>query len=357
MSSGGIIDCDVHCAVSSKHDLIPHLPEQWQELVSLPTFGAPGALELTYPSWAPTLRTVGAELTLQRLREEVLGGVDLAVLYCYYGVEAFTHPYLAAAIASAVNDWLATAWLDADDRLRASAVVTPHYPQFAVDEIHRIANDARFVQVVVPARAPNGYGNQRYWPIWEAAAEHDLPVAITFGGAALTPPTAVSWLDSFYEFYVTGYQPIRSHIVSLVMSGLLNRCPNLKFVLAESGWTWLPALIWRMDQEWRAHWREVPWMVEPPSAYFRRHFRVTSQPIDAPVEHLAGKLEELPASLLMFGSDYPHRAEPGAEALLAALSRAERELVTRGNALEWYALDASRPEIDADGTGGPALVG
>ena len=66
--------------------------------------------------------------------------------------------------------------------------------------------------------------------------------------------------------------------MSLVMSGIFQRCPDLKIVIAESGLTWVPSLMWRMDQEWKACRREVPWVQEPPSAYVRRHFRFTTAP-------------------------------------------------------------------------------
>jgi uncharacterized protein len=339
----GLIDCDVHCAVPSKHVLMPYLPEQWQEFMQVSTFRQPEALDMVYPPWSLALRTSGLELTLPRIQAEVLTGVDLAILHCYYGVEAFTHPYLSAAVATAVNEWLRHEWLDRDDRLRASAVITPQYTEHAVAEVHRIAEDPRFVQLLVPARAPNGYGNQRYWPIWEAAAEHGLPVAIVFGGVPAGAPTPVNWLDSFFEFYVTGTQPFHSHVTSLCLSGVFDRWPKLKFVLAESGWTSLPALLWRMDQEWKALWREVPWMTAPPSAYFREHFRVTTQPTDAPVEHLAAKLEELPGrDLLMFGSDYPHRSSPSAEELFGLLGD-DAERVTHLNAEDWYRLEVPAP--------------
>lgn len=335
---GRVIDCDVHCAIPSKLALIPYLPEQWQEFMTVSNYRQPEALSMVYPPWSESLRTAGEELTLDRIQGDVLASAELAILHCYYAVEAFSHPYLSASVATAVNDWLAREWLDRDDRLRASAVVTPQYVAHAVEEIHRIADDPRFVQIMLPARSPNAYGNQRYWPLWEAAAEHGLPVAIVFGGAPTAPPTPLNWLDSFFEFYVTGYQPFHSHVNSLCMSGVFDRWPNLRFVLAESGWTWLPALIWRMDQEWKGLWREVPWMQALPSVYFREHFRVTSQPIDAPVEHLSGKLEELPGSeILMFGSDYPHHSSPNAAELMEALG-GDADRVMYANAERWYDL-------------------
>ena len=131
----------------------------------------------------------------------------------------------------------------------------------------------------------------------------------------------------------------QSHILSLVVSGVFERHPELRFVMAESGWTWLPAWLWRMDQEWRAFQREVPWMIGPPSAYVRRHFRFTIQPTDAPPDdhQLLDVYSQLGSDeLLMFSSDHPHRYGDGAERLLAALEPGQRERVRWANAAGLY---------------------
>ena len=44
--------------------------------------------------------------------------------------------------------------------------------------------------------------------------------------------------------------------------------------LLESGFTWLPAHLWRFDKEWRNLRRLVPWVKRPPSEYVREHVRV-----------------------------------------------------------------------------------
>jgi len=143
-----------------------------------------------------------------------------AILNCWYGVDSFTHPYFGPAFATALNRWLEEEWLAKDERLRAYASVTPQHIPAAVAEIERIAGDRRFVGVLVPARAPATYGSQRYWPIWEAAAEHGLAVGITFGGGGGSPPTPVGWLGSYWEEYAVATLPFHGHVASFALSGL-----------------------------------------------------------------------------------------------------------------------------------------
>ncbi len=335
-----LIDCDVHVAPATGA-LQPYLPEIWREHVSLNArAGAPVAA--TYPDWNPSVRTPADELTLDRLRAEVLGQASLAVLHCYHAIESFTHPYFGSAMATALNTWMREEWLERDARLLGSIAVTPQYPELAVTEIERTARDPRFVQILLPARSPAGYGNQRYWPILRAANERGLAVAITFGGGTGTPPTPINWLSSYFEEYNVAPLNFQGHVMSLVMSGIFAELPDLKVVVAEAGWTWLPPFMWRMDQEWKAFQREVPWVKQPPSAYVRRHFRFTTQPFDAPPlpEQVDQVLEQIGSDeLLMFGSDYPHRYRHTNDELLRRLSPEQAERVRWQNAEECYGVD------------------
>jgi predicted TIM-barrel fold metal-dependent hydrolase len=80
--------------------------------------------------------------------------------------------------------------------------------------------------------------------------------------------------------------------------------------LLESGFTWLPAHMWRFDKEWRNLRRLVPWVKQAPSEYIRRHFRLSIQPLDAPADNprqLLQIVDQLGSEdMLMYASDYPH---------------------------------------------------
>ena len=339
------IDCDVHVAVPSRDALTPYLTKHWVEyLAVLMNYRQPPGVGWTYPAWPEMFATPAADVTLAELQSDVLVNADAALLHCYYGVESLNHPYLAPALATAVNSWLAEQWLDQDERLLGSAVVAPQFPPSAVAEIERIAQDDRFVEVLLPAWAVAAYGTQRFWPILEAAAKHNLVVGITYGGLTSTPPTPVNWMSSFFEDYVVAIIAFQSQLASLVYSGVLEEYPDLRFTVSESGWTWLPAFMWRMDTEWKAYQREIPWVREPPSTYVRRHFRFTTQPIDMPpsTDQLRQILEQLGSEdILLHGSDYPHRYPTDVDELVSELEPQRLERMRHGVAYEWYGL-ASR---------------
>jgi len=245
-------------------------------------------------------------------------------------------------LANAVNDWLAAEWLDADPRLRAGIVVKPEDADGAVAEVERRAADPRFVQVLLPGRTERPYGNRAYRPLLRAAAGRGLPVAIHFGGSSGFPPTAVGWPSYYLEEVVGATQIFQAHLTSLVAEGAFEELPELRLVLAEAGWTWLPSLLWRLDKEWKGLQREIPWVRRAPSASIRDQVRLTVQPIDAPAEprFLLDVLDQLGSDgMLLHSSDFPHpHAQELEEALGGLLAEDRAARIRDGNPRELYRL-------------------
>ena len=187
----GAIDCDVHVSVPGIAALLPYMSRAWREMITtrgtdgleLASFPA-GAPITCRPDWRPSNGNPGTDLAL--LQREVLDGFGsrIAILNCLYGGQAVHSEDLAQTLCQAVNDWLAAEWLEHDARLRASIVVPAQNPSYAAAEIERRAGDARFVQVLLLAGNEIMLGRKYYWPIYEAALKHDLPIGIHGGSAA-----------------------------------------------------------------------------------------------------------------------------------------------------------------------------
>src|SRR4051812_6131565 len=216
------VDADVHTPIPTVKDLGPYLAQLWRDYLAENRFVIPPSEAMAYPPGTAIVPREAADRGLDALRANVLANADRAVLNCVYGAEAVRHPYMAAALATAVNDWLKEQWLDKDDRLRASMVIVPHDTAPAVAEIHRVAKDPRFVQVLVSARSWEPYGNHRYWPIWEAAVEHGLPLGIHYGGFTGLPATPNGSPDTFFEEYGGFTQLFADHVMSLIVEGVFD---------------------------------------------------------------------------------------------------------------------------------------
>jgi uncharacterized protein len=325
-----VIDCDVHNAVPSVGALVPYLPDRWRDYMAEsgvttiePNYYPKGAPLSARPGSRPETGPPGSDLDL--LREQLLdrGNVRFAILNCLYGVQLIQNEEWAAAMARAVNDWQVAEWLDRDPRLRASITVSTRNPAAAAREIERAADHPGFVQVLLLVRSEHLYGERHYWPIYEAAVRRGLPVCVHAGGSAGHPVTPVGWPSYYLEDYVGLSQAFQCQLVSLVSGGVFAQFPDLRVVLAESGVTWLPSLLWRFDKDWKGIRREAPWVNRPPSEIVRSHVWLTLQPLDHPGEpgQLREVLEQLPAPEgLLFASDYPHwQFDAPEEALPAGL--------------------------------------
>ena len=202
--SRALIDCDVHNVVGPIETLEPYLDDHWREVIATSQFAGP--TDQAHPPNLATsrredLRRVdGAEpgRTVDALRAQLLDplGLECAILSCDYGVESVRNPDAAAALARAVNDWQIDRWLEPEPRLRA-AIVVAEPAAVAGGGGDRAARRAtpQFVAVYLPVRSAIPYGNRVWWPLLEAAVEHELVVELQFGGSPGLPPTAVGLAD------------------------------------------------------------------------------------------------------------------------------------------------------------------
>jgi predicted TIM-barrel fold metal-dependent hydrolase len=250
----------------------------------------------------------------------------------------------AAAMSSAANDVLVHDWLDRDPRFHASVVVAPTDPALAAKEIRRVGDHPGFVQVLLPSGARMPYGNRFYHPIYEAAAETGLPLGIHTGfeGVGITgAPTASGYPTSYLEWHTGLFSNYVTHLISLVSEGVFQRFPNLRLVMIEGGVSWLPALMWRFDKNWKALRRLAPWLDRPPSEVIERHVSLTTQPLEEPERsaHLHQVLGMFDAArMLLFSSDFPHWDGDMPDFSAAALPPAMRRAVMSENARRLYRL-------------------
>ena len=116
-------------------------------------------------------------------------GIDYAVLNPMEAMEHCVSPdaHYSAAALSAVNTHFVEDWLPVDERYLASITIAFSNIELAVQEIHRLGAHPRVVQVLMASGSPFPLGHSYFHPIYAAASEYDLPVAIHPGleGVAL----------------------------------------------------------------------------------------------------------------------------------------------------------------------------
>jgi len=315
-----IIDGDVHPALCSLSDLRPFMSADWWECLA--TYGTRrrhGMNFEPYPKSAPRAcrrdawpqdgGVPGSSLELIRKQYLEAYGIEFAILGPL-GVTGHgeLNCGLAAALACATNDWQRQAFSRPEPRLKSAIVVPYEDGAASAREIERCANDPAFAQVFMLTRSSEPAGNQRYWPIYEAAMRHALPVGLHVFGAGGHPYTGTGWPSYYIEESCGHSTSCQTAVTSLVIEGVFERFPRLKVVIIEGGFAWLPALCWRLDKLYDRMRREVPHLKRRPSEYIREHVWVTSQPMEEPKDHrhLLDVIEWIGWDRLLFASDYPH---------------------------------------------------
>jgi len=346
-----VIDCDIHNTIPDDKLLHPYLPARWRQ--HLDSFGigfySQGAY---YPrqhmnaartdAWPPG-KIPGSDLDFLRAQLLDQWQIDYGLLNPLYLAGEQVIPDYADALATALNEWLIHHWLDPEPRLRACVIVNYEDGESAAAEIERRATDSRFVQVLLPARTREPLGRRKYWKMYEAAERHGLPVGIHFGGAGGWPITGAGWPSFYFEDHCGMPQSIQSQVISLVFEGVFDRFPDLKVVLIEGGFAWLPPLMWRLDRSWRLLRDEVPHLKRAPSEYIRQHFWFTTQPVEEPgtPEHFRQLLDQLNMDdRILFSTDYPHWDFDSPEmAIPGSVPKELRRKIMSENARALYKLE------------------
>src|SRR3954447_12881750 len=162
--------------------------------------------------------------------------------------------------------------------------------------------------------APSHVGLDR---VWAQAQEAGVPIVFHVGGEQpMNPVYKNNGLPPVPDFHggdtnftsvsylAIPYAPMQT-LATLIVDGVLDRFPSLKFGLIELGASWLPGLMHSMDsaaEAVRRHEERLQNLSLLPSEFVRRQVRVTPYPHEPARWVVDNSAPEVP----MFSSDYPH---------------------------------------------------
>lgn len=346
-----VADVDIHPRWNSHKDMYPWLEARWRSfLEEYGTRYRHGVEKGTpYPgsqpeasrrdAWPEGGGRAGSDLDLMQRQHLDPSNVALGVL-TPMGPSAFLNPGLAAAYCTALNHWQVETWTSREKRLKASIVVPYDDAAASVAEIERWADHPDFVQVLLLARTAEPLGQQRYWPIYEAAVRLGLPVAVHSFGQGSWPYTANGWPSYYIEEMHAQAATAQSVLSSLILEGVFENNPGLKVLITEAGVAWLASFMWRHDKHWSRLRSETPHLKRLPSEYIREQVWISSQPIEEPEprEHLLETIDWIGWDRVCFASDYPHwdYDDPMRAVPLGKLSDERRAQYLIGNARQFY---------------------
>jgi uncharacterized protein len=351
MSEIRVIDADVHVGPGSIAPLLEHMDAYWADYAANARLALSPTMNGVYPpasflSGGERGTALAAPSTLDELRAG-LSDERIPILNCIVTFDTSHNPYYETALCAAVNDWVRAEFLDQDASLRSSLILPTLDVDAAVAEVERLGSHPGFVQALLPIRTEMPWGHKRFQPLHDALAKARLVLGLHAWGRVGNSPTASGFTHTYLEDYLGNSQIVaQAHVTSLVSEGVFERNPDLMVAFLECGFAWLPFLLWRFDKDWKALWREVPWVKERPSAYVLRNMRFSTAPAQLPSDPavLARLPDLMPMDeLLLYSSDYPHRHGGSIDALLEFLDPESREAITGGNAARLYGLEPHLP--------------
>jgi uncharacterized protein len=250
-----VIDASVHIFFGSNADLRDVMREPFKSRgfpdYEMDWYGAPGG-EYAKDTRGPDRQYPGSdpEIVAHHLFGE--RGVDVAILHpMTRGIMPDRH--LGTAIAAAHNEMMVTRWLDSDefgDRFRGTIRVNPDDITGAVREVEKYRGHPRVVQIGIPMQSRELYGKPQFWPLWEAAAAANLPVAVHIetGEGIAFPPTPSGKTRTYEQYLSFMSLNYLYHLMNMITEGVFERMPNLKFVWADGAADMLTPFIWRMEK-------------------------------------------------------------------------------------------------------------
>ena len=233
-----------------------------------------------------------------------------------FGLEERGEVELALEGARAHNRMMAD-FCSVDRRLLATGYV----PLIDFEDAPRIAREAIALGckgLVVPSRHPPGHSPSHVAldPLWAMAQEAGLPILFHVGGEEKMHPAyfetgqprVLDFHGGAENFTSTSFMTIPVSIWQtlsvLVIDGVFDRFPRLKWGAIELGASWLPSLMRFMDSGAAAFGKEerLRNLSARPSEILRRQFRVTPYPHEDTAWIIANSGEEM----CLFSSDFPH---------------------------------------------------
>ncbi len=243
-----------------------------------------------------------------RLADMDLDGMDLAFLYptMAFFLAELPDLELQGALCRAYNDWLAEYCKADPSRLVGIALLPLGDVSESIRELERCTNEHGFRGAFF---RPNPYAGRNiqspaYEPFWQCAASLGVPITVHEGVSDSLPALGRERSEN------PALQHLMSHpfeqmaaCAGLILHGVLERHPGLRFVFLESGCGWLPYWLERMDGHAETWSHKLDAIRMKPSEYFRRQCFISMDPDD---DCAPGVLRDVGSECLVWASDYPH---------------------------------------------------
>jgi predicted TIM-barrel fold metal-dependent hydrolase len=238
-------------------------------------------------------------------------GIDVAVVYPSRGLFAQAvddiDPAFAAAIARAYNDWLHDYCKPDPARLLGAGMISPHDVRDAVEEARRAVEELGFRAIFVRPNLVKGRNwHEAYFePLWDELERLNVPLGFHEGfGPYLSQVGDRFGAD--IQMVHTACHPMEMMlaVISMIGGGVLERHPNLRVAFLEGNCSWVPFLLWRLDEHYEVTFRRPDAkLTMKPSEYFKRQCFVS---VEADEDFVKQVIDYMGDDTIVFSTDWPH---------------------------------------------------
>jgi predicted TIM-barrel fold metal-dependent hydrolase len=280
-------------------------------------------------------------------------GVDVAILMptLMLGLSAMddVDPAHMTALCRVYNNWAYDFTRGDPRRFKFWAWVPKHDPRLAADEARRCVEELGAVGAAMPSPAVNGQllSNEFFYPLWDELQRLKVPVGFHPSSGRTVDDirkryrgqrrTGVIQRTIARQFYAG------TAVAELILGGALEDYPDLQVVVMEAGVSWLPWLLWWMDEQWELFEPDLDYKLSlRPSEYFTRQCYGV---VDCS-EHIARYAIDFGLEdRLLISTDYPHHDSPfphGMEMFLAhaGITDAQKRKIMWDNGARLFGLSA-----------------
>jgi hypothetical protein len=215
---------------------------------------------------------------------------------------------LETAVYEAYHRWMEDYCAAFPTRLKGVISVAARDIKTSLVELHRCAKASWPLAVFVYAPYQFPLDHPDLDPIWKAAADHDLSIALhTF---TVMPPYAPGGLDSWGNLWLqrSAAHPWcgQRNMAAIIGAGIMDRYPNIRVGTLEAGHGWLPSWVNRLEEHTKLCPEALPRLQQTIRDYVTSGRYFQSIEVSEGAAITQSVIDLLSPDILMFGSDYPH---------------------------------------------------
>jgi uncharacterized protein len=236
-------------------------------------------------------------------------GIDAAFLYPSLGLfmGAIKDPEFSVAVCRAYNRWLADYCKSYPERLFGAAMLPMQSVEGAVQEMRFAAQQLGFRAGFIRPNPYNGrvLHDPDYDPLWAEAQELGFSIGIHGGSESGQPTLGMErFVKGAAVRHAVGHTfEMMAAATSLIMCGVCDRFPKVKFAFLESGGGWMAGWLDRMDRHYDDKGFNDTRLSMRPSELFRRQCFISFEPVEGSLKYLA---DYLGSENILWATDYPH---------------------------------------------------